>query len=227
MGALERLSLVGITKLVAIHRGFSSTQKRVLRNIPYWRIPLELKRQIPEIPIICDPSHICGNRDKLSFIAQEAMDLLFDGLMIEVHENPDHALSDAQQQITSDEFIQLVDKLELKKEVSHNPDFLEHIDLLRKEIDELDNELLEILEKRMHASEKIALIKKKERVSPFQPDRWNKLLKNRIRNAKIKSLNEDFIFQIYQLIHEESIRHQELIIAENSERPKKCVKSIG
>ena len=209
IGAFERFYNAGITKLIAVHRGFAPHKKTVYRNVPTWRIPIEFRRTEKSIPIICDPSHICGNTSLLQSIAQEAMDLLFDGLMIEVHINPKEALSDAKQQITPQEYGELITNLRVKKPYADDEDFFNYISEIRKEIDGVDNNIIGLLAKRMNLSKQIGTFKKGANVSHYQPDRWNEIIKSRTKVGAEKNLSEDFIYRIYQYIHEESIRQQE------------------
>lgn len=209
LGALERIHNAGITQLSAIHRGFSLIDSRPYRNQPTWRIPIELKRRLSDIPMICDPSHICGKRSLLQSVTQEAVDLLFDGLMLEVHENPNSAISDKKQQITPKAFINLIKSIKCKTETSDNNEFLKQITQFRGEINKLDSTFIELLGDRMGWAEKIGKCKQKNNVSILQPTRWVEILETRIKQGKEKNLSENFITKIYQLMHEESIRHQE------------------
>ncbi len=209
IGAFERLNNAGITKLIGIHRGFASHRKTAYRNVPNWRIPIELKRRIEGITVICDPSHICGNVELLQSVAQEAMDLLFNGLMIEVHNDPGSALSDAKQQITPQSYRTMIEKLKVKKPFSDDKEFFQHLGDLRKEIDGVDNNLINLLAQRMHLSRQIGTVKRNLDVSNFQPDRWDEIVKSRTKAGVDKNLSEEFVLRIYQYIHEESIRQQE------------------
>jgi chorismate mutase len=211
IGALERLNNSGIKQLAAIHRGFSLMDSGQYRNQPNWRIPIELKRRLPELPVICDPSHICGNRTLLQAVSQEAIDLLFDGLMLEVHSDPDSALSDKDQQLTPDDFSTIMRKLKLKTESSDNTEYLKHITLSREDIDKIDSKLLELLGERMEIVEDIGAYKKKNSVTVLQPSRWNEILETRIKQGKENDLSDNFVTKVYQLIHEEAVRHQEKI----------------
>jgi len=211
-GAIERLQQAGIKKLGAIHRGFSTYEKTAFRNQPIWRIPIEMKRRNPGIPMLCDPSHICGNTELLYSVAQNAMDLLFDGLMVEVHNNPPAALSDAKQQVTPEEYGRLMGRLKIKSVSTESPDYLEHINSLRQNIDKIDHEILELMGRRMDNSKKIALHKMKNNISIFQPARWDEIIKTRIEEGRDKELSEEFITKLYQFIHEESIRLQEQVL---------------
>lgn len=210
IGAIERLANAGITKLGAIHRGVSSSLEMRYRNAPAWKMPIEFIRRMPEIPIICDPSHICGKADLIPAIAQEALDLLFDGLMIEVHPNPSVALSDAAQQLTPDQFIHLVSELKLTHEQSENLDFDNRMRGLREQVDELDSQMLELIGRRMKIAREMGLLKADQQVSTLQPHRWQQILDDRVRKGGSLDLSEDFVLQVMQSIHEEAIRQQEV-----------------
>jgi chorismate mutase len=210
-GALERLNRVGIKRLAVIHRGFSIYEKSKFRNQPIWRIPIELKHRNPQLPMFCDPSHICGNRELLLNVAQNAMDLLFDGLMLEVHIDPPAALSDAKQQLTPEGYNLLLSKLKIKKLSSESEDFKKHIKTLRLEIDKLDHQLLELLAKRMSNAKEIAIHKMNHNISLFQPGRFDETSKSWVKEGRSLSqdLSEDFLSRMYRFIHEESLRIQE------------------
>ena len=214
IGAFERLNQAGIKKLAAIHRGFSTYGKTFYRNDPHWQIPIELKRRIPNLPIICDPSHICGNRDMLFEVSQEAMDLDFDGLIIESHNCPDKALSDASQQITPEALRVLLDGLVLRKANIENTVVAHTLDDLRQQIDKFDDKLLEVLEKRMKVADRIGNYKKENNITILQSSRWDQLLTKRIEDGNKKDLSEDFIVKIFRAIHQESINHQTKIMNE-------------
>lgn len=207
-GALERINQAGIKRLGAVHRGFSTYEKTSFRNQPIWRIPIELKRRNPDLPIICDPSHICGNTELLFSIAQDAMELLFDGLMLEVHIDPPRALSDAQQQLTPAQYGQLIGKLVVKKALGGSLDFMKNINALRQQIDKIDGQILGLLAERMDNARKIAFLKIKDNVSLFQPARWEEVLEKRIKLGAELNLSEDFVIGLYEFIHEESLRIQ-------------------
>jgi chorismate mutase len=209
IGAVERLNRAGIKRLAAIHRGFGYFKVDMYRNTPSWAIPIELKRRIPDIPIICDPSHICGRTDLLLTVAQKALDLLYDGLMIEVHINPKAALSDANQQLRPEELGDLMRRLQVKRSSSSSAEFLAQISSLRKEIDEIDSRLIELLAKRMEIVERIGICKKRNNVALFQPSRWEEMVKERIRIAAGWNLPEELILRLFQCIHEESINLQD------------------
>src|SRR4030042_144481 len=214
IGAFERLNSAGITKLAAVHRGFSTYSKTLYRNNPQWEIPIELKRLIPELPIITDPSHICGSRDLLFEISQKAMDMDFDGLIIESHCAPDKALSDAQQQITPDALQKLLKRLVLRKADIESNALLSTLEELRHEIDKYDDRLVEIFELRMAVARKIGLYKKNNNITILQTTRWDEILKHRIDQAAQKGLSEEFIIKVFRAIHEESINHQTRIMNE-------------
>lgn len=208
MGALERFHKVGITKLAAIHRGFSVTNSKPYRNLPMWHIPIELGRLIPGLEIINDPSHICGNRHMLAAVSQKALDLTFNGLMIESHINPDVALSDAKQQVTPDGLGELLGSLVTREAVSDNPMFVANLEALRSDIDRLDQEVLELLGKRMEVAREIGQYKKDNSVTILQMSRWKDVLDTRIKQATSYELSEKFCTQYLQQIHDESIRQQ-------------------
>jgi chorismate mutase len=214
IGAFERLNRAGITKLAAIHRGFSIYNKTLYRNNPQWEIPIELKRLIPELPIITDPSHICGSRELLFEISQRAMDLDFDGLIIETHCNPDQALSDAQQQLTPENLNKLISRLVLRNADIKNNVLLSTLEDLRHEIDKYDDKLMDIFEHRMAISRKIGEYKKQNNITILQTSRWDEILRNKIEQAAKKGLGEEFIIKVFRAIHEESINHQTRVMNE-------------
>lgn len=207
IGAIERINNAGIRRMAAIHRGFSSYDKTIYRNVPQWQIPIELRRRVPDIPIITDPSHICGNRELLFDISQKAMDLNFDGLIIETHCNPEKALSDAKQQVTPEGLKKILDRL-----VVRDPEVKEELMLtlavLRDQIDKLDDKLINLLEERMHVSEQIGNYKKDNNITILQTKRWDDMLKNRLSLGMRKGLSEEFIVKLFRSIHQESINHQ-------------------
>jgi chorismate mutase len=212
IGALERFNGAGITKLAAIHRGFSTGEKSQFRNLPKWNIPIELKSLYPELPIICDPSHISGNRDLISMLCQKAMDVDFDGVMVETHINPEKALSDAAQQITPTTLNEIISNLSLRKEFSANKDFESELNVLRGQIDRIDQEVIESLQMRMNIISKIGQAKKDNDVTPLQIHRMDELMQNRLEKAQELGLNEKYIRDLYHLIHTESVRVQSEIV---------------
>ncbi len=207
IGAIERINRAGIKQMAAIHRGFSSYDKTLYRNVPHWQVPIELRRRIPNIPIITDPSHICGTREFLYDISQKALDLNFDGLIIETHCNPDKALSDANQQVTPSGLNDILDRLILR-----DPEVKEELMLtlaeLRDQIDKLDDRIINLLEERMHVSEKIGDYKKVNNITILQTKRWDDMLKNRLSLGTRKGLSEEFVIKLFRSIHQESINHQ-------------------
>ena len=208
IGAIERISNSGITKLAAIHRGFHYAGKTKYRNKPLWEIALELKTTLPNLPIICDPSHISGNRELIEHVSQKALDLGMNGLMIESHINPAVALSDAQQQLTPAALKELLSNLIYRQTTSENPDFTNKLDQFRNIINEIDDELLNILKKRMNIIEQIGEYKKEHRITIFQLDRWKQILESRPIWAENIGLPTVYTEKICQLLHEESIRIQ-------------------
>lgn len=212
LGAIERISNVGVTKIGAIHRGFSSFKQTKYRNLPMWQIPLELKRQLNTIPLICDPSHICGNRDNIFEVSQNAIDLDYDGLIIETHRDPENAWSDAAQQITPEALGAMLSNLKFRTPTSQDKDFITILSELREQIDHVDKELFEILAQRMDIVEKMGLYKKKNNVTVFQKDRWQEISDTRNKWADDLNLNQEFMWEIYKLIHAASIRRQEDIM---------------
>lgn len=204
IGALERLSNVGLTKLGAIHRGFSSYDKKIYRNLPQWHIPIELKRRYPDLPIICDPSHIGGKRDLIQPLSQQAMDLNFEGLIIESHCDPDNAWSDASQQVTPLRLKEILDGLVIRDGKQSTED----LSALRRQIDELDDQLLELLVKRMRISCEIGTFKKEHNMTIVQTDRYDEILNKRIAQAEGMGMNPEFMRVVLEAIHEESVRKQ-------------------
>ena len=215
IGSLERLKKAGITRLGVIHRGFSAFGKSIYRNTPRWELPIELMRQYPDLFIICDASHICGNRPGLWEVAQRAMDLNYDGIMIETHCNPDTAWSDAAQQVTGSGLKNILDRLVVRQEKSADPKFIDNIEDIRHQIDVIDNELLNILGERMKLADKIGMFKKMNNISILQSSRWNEIIQKSQEKGKALGLSEDFITKVLTAIHEESIEHQEKIMIES------------
>ena len=211
-GGIERLYSANIKKLGVIHRGFSTYSKTKFRNNPEWQIPIELQNKFPDLPLICDPSHICGRRDIIEETSQKALDLNFDGLMIETHNDPDNAWSDASQQITPKTLIKLMKDLVIRKESVQERSFIKELENLRIKIDDADSQILDILGNRMKVSDEIGKIKKKQNVAILQSERWNNILKKMISDGKQRGLSEDFILKIFKAIHQESINHQEKIL---------------
>ncbi|HEY4786319.1 MAG TPA: bifunctional 3-deoxy-7-phosphoheptulonate synthase/chorismate mutase type II [Bacteroidales bacterium] len=213
IGALERLNDAGIRKLAAIHRGFSTYDKSVYRNDPHWQIPIELRRRVPNLPIITDPSHIGGKRELIYDISQRAMDLNFDGLIIESHCNPDEAWSDAKQQVTPDALKCILDKLILRHS-DVDKQQAATLEELRMQIDKYDDEILNVFEQRMKIADQIGLFKKQNNITILQATRWDSIVKKRTAMGLAKGLSEDFVTKIFSAIHQESINHQTKIMNE-------------
>ncbi|MFZ4740670.1 MAG: chorismate mutase [Bacteroidales bacterium] len=211
LGAIERINQVGINKIAAIHRGFYTYNSKPYRNAPLWEIPIELKRILPHLPMISDPSHITGNRNLLSSIAQKALDLEMQGLMIEVHCNPEKALTDSKQQITPIRFNELISNLIFRKEKGCI-EFENELHHLRSMIDEADDELIHILAKRMDLVTQIGEFKKKNEITILQLKRWNDIICMRLSRSKELGLNKEFVKKLLEILHEESIQIQNDIL---------------
>jgi chorismate mutase len=207
IGAFERLEKAGLKDLTAIHRGFSIYKHPKYRNVANWEIPIALRERLPNIPIICDPSHITGNRDLLLEVSQKAMDLNFDGLMIETHPNPENALSDAAQQLTPQALDILLSQLVLR---TNDSSYLEHkeLDDCRMKIAQLDDKLFDFLTERMQMAEKVGLFKREHNITILQQEHWTKSINARLSKSEEYNLSERFIRQFMDAIHQESIRHQ-------------------
>ena len=208
IGAIERIARAGITRIGAIHRGFSSYEKTLYRNQPNWQLPIELRRRIPDLPIICDPSHISGSRQYLHEISQKAMDLNFDGLMIESHIDPANALSDAAQQLTPNDLKELLSRLIYRNASTSDPKLLDVLGELRQQIDVFDDHLLELMEQRMKIAETIGQYKKENNITILQSTRWDEIINKVMARGKAKGLSADLIDTIFKAIHQESINHQ-------------------
>lgn len=208
IGAMERLNHAGIKRLAAIHRGFSSYDNKIYRNAPMWQIPIELRRRIPELPIICDPSHIGGRRNLIAPLSQQAMDLGFDGLIVETHCSPNEAWSDAAQQVTPDELYNILSQLTIRDG---------HIDIegihgLREQIDALDNNLVELLSNRMNICRKIGSYKKEHNMTVLQANRYKEIIDKRGAQGELFGMDSEFVKHIFELVHEESVRQQMEVI---------------
>lgn len=208
IGALERINQAGIERLGAIHRGFSSYDKKIYRNLPMWQIPIELRRRIPNLPLVCDPSHIGGRRDLIAPLCQQAMDLGMDGLIIESHCNPDEAWSDASQQVTPD----ILDYILGLLVVRDTKQSTESLSALRKQIDQYDDQLIELLAKRMRVSREIGMFKKEHDMTVLQTGRYTEILEKRGAQGALCGIGTDCIKEIFEAIHEESVRQQLEII---------------
>lgn len=208
IGAMERINQAGITRMAAIHRGFSSYDNKIYRNAPTWQIPIELRRRIPNLPIICDPSHIGGRRELIAPLCQQAMDLGFDGLIVESHCSPDEAWSDAKQQVTPDVLDYILGLLVIRD----GSVTTEGIHELRKQIDELDNQLMELLTKRMRVCREIGQYKKEHNMTVLQTVRYNEIQNKRGAQGTLCGMDPDFVRKIFEEVHEESVRQQMEII---------------
>lgn len=211
-GALERLAKCDIKNLGLIHRGFSGYGSKVYRNTPMWHFAIEIQKRLPELPIFCDPSHICGNREHLLEVAQQAADLNFNGLMLESHITPDEAWSDAKQQVTPENLVQLLDSIVWRKEFSDSVAYQNALDELRGVIDRLDNEILRLLSMRMEVAEGIGFIKRQNDVMILQPSRWNQIVERVLARSEELGLSEEFLNLIMEAIHIESIKKQNRIM---------------
>ena len=208
IGAMERINQAGLKRIAAIHRGFSSFDKKLYRNLPMWQIPIELHRRIPDLPIICDPSHIGGRRELIAPLCQQAMDLGMDGLIIESHCDPEKAWSDAKQQITPDMLDYILSLLVIRdKSVT-----TEVINEMRKQIDELDNTIMEVLAKRMRICRDIGQYKKEHNMTVLQASRYNEILDKRGAQGALFGMSPEFVKEIFEAIHEESVRQQMEVI---------------
>ena len=212
LGAVERLKSANIQNLGVIHRGFSTYGKSKYRNNPEWQLAIELQTKFPDLPLINDPSHITGKRDMVFDVSQTALDLNFDGLMIETHTDPDNAWSDAAQQITPETLIQYTKDLKIRKESTSEADYTDELQKLRAQIDVADNQLLENLGKRMLVAEAIGQLKKEKNVAVLQSKRWNEILGKMVLEGEQHNLSEEFILKLFKAIHQESINHQKQIL---------------
>ena len=212
IGALERLQRAGIRNLGVIHRGFSTYEKTKYRNIPEWQLVIELQNKFPNLPLICDPSHITGKRDMMFDVSQTALDLNFDGLMIETHCTPDAAWSDAAQQITPERLIQIMRDLRIREASVSEEDYVSQLSNLRSRIDILDNKLLDLLKRRMEVADEIGMLKKANNVAILQNQRWHEILGKMISEGEQRNLSEDLVIQVFKAIHQESINRQERVV---------------
>ena len=208
IGAIERIYNSGIRSIAAIHRGFSSLGKSKFRNEPVWSLAIELKSKLPNIPLICDPSHIGGNRDLIYPISQKAIDLSYSGLMIETHMNPDEAWSDAAQQVTPATLGEILYSIQIRKEKTQDSLVNETLEELRKKVDELDYSLLEVIASRQDLVERIGEYKKDNNMTVFQPERWLEIFNSRPAWGSNMSLDKKFVEEFCKVLHNESIRLQ-------------------
>ncbi|MGK0309084.1 MAG: chorismate mutase, partial [Urechidicola sp.] len=198
--------------LGAIHRGFSTYEKTKYRNIPEWQIAIEFQNRFPDLPLICDPSHITGDREMIFDVSQTALDLNFDGLMIETHYDPENAWSDAAQQVTPDTLKKIMEDLKIRKETNTDAAYQRTLDNLRAQINVIDGQLVDLLGKRMKVADQIGGLKKEKNVAVLQSKRWNEILGNMILEGESRGLSEEFVLRMFKAIHQESINHQEKII---------------
>ncbi|NVJ89488.1 MAG: bifunctional 3-deoxy-7-phosphoheptulonate synthase/chorismate mutase type II [Flavobacteriaceae bacterium] len=214
LGGIERLYSANIKNLGAIHRGFSTYDKTKYRNNPEWQLAIEFQDKFPDLPLICDPSHITGKRDMIFDVSQTALDLNYDGLMIETHTDPDNAWSDAAQQVTPSRLKQIMEDLKIRKETETDSNYRTSLENLRAQINVVDDQLIELLGKRMKVADKIGELKKENNVAVLQSRRWNEILGKMVLEGEQKGLSEEFVLRMFKAIHQESINHQEKIIKE-------------
>ncbi len=212
IGAIERIAGAGITKLGAIHRGFSSSEKTKYRNVPQWQVAIELHQRMPNLPIICDPSHIAGRADLVFDISQQAMDLGQDGLIIESHPNPKIALSDGKQQLTPDEVGALIKNIKIRQATSDNITYTQSLEELRAKIDMIDEEILAVIQRRMNVVKEIGKTKKENNIRILQTDRWMQIIEKAKEKGNSKGLSDEFIEKLFKAIHQESINLQTEIL---------------
>ena len=212
LGGIERIYSSDINKIGVIHRGFSSYDKSKYRNNPEWQIAVELQNNFPDLPLICDPSHIAGRRDLIFDLSQSALDLNFDGLMIETHCDPDNAWSDAAQQVTPKRLIEIMKDLKIREKTSEGEDYINKLNNLRSQIDVADQNLLSTLGKRMEVAKEIGQLKSDNNVAILQNKRWNEILGKMILDGEEHGLSEEFILRVFKAIHQESINNQKKIL---------------
>jgi len=211
-GGIERLQKAGMNQVGMIHRGFSSYGNTEYRNAPMWHLPIEMKRRFPGMPLICDPSHICGNRTMLQSISQKSIDLDFDGLMLESHIDPDNAWSDAKQQVTPEKLLELLNGLVWRHESTTAQEFITALTTLREQINQVDDELLTLLGQRMKLSDKIGQYKKDNDITILQTNRWNEILERAFQKGEALGLTKEFIVKYFDAVHIESIHHQNKVM---------------
>jgi chorismate mutase len=217
IGALERFNRMGITKLAAVHRGFYPYEHSRLRNIPKWELAIDLKSRFPDLPILCDPSHIAGRADMVAQVAQHGLNLSLDGLMVEVHPNPSAALSDARQQVSPHFFSQLLQKLIFRDSSSACSEYVDFIEQTRNKIDSIDQQIIELLANRMKLVEQIGEYKRDNNVTVFQLRRWERILESRVEYGERLGLSEEYIKNLLRMVHKESIRRQAEILGSKSQ----------
>lgn len=218
IGAIERIYNAGISRLAAVHRGFSPFERTRYRNMPKWEIPIELRRRIKEIPVLCDPSHIAGNSLLVPELAQKAMDMNMDGLMVEVHYDPPSALSDSNQQLSPAGYCDMMKNLVIRRSKPEDPGFLNHLEELRNQVDSVDHQLIELLARRLEIIDLIGEYKFKNNVAVLQMDRWLEILNTRLEQAGISGIDLNFTEKYLKLMHQESIRRQTVIMRKLKEK---------
>jgi chorismate mutase len=211
-GGIERLQKVGVKQVGLIHRGFSSYGNTEFRNAPMWHLPIEMKRRYPGLPLICDPSHICGNRMMLQSVSQKSIDLDFDGLMLESHIDPDNAWSDAKQQVTPERLLELLNGLVWRHESTSEQEFITALTTLREQINQVDDELMTLLGQRMKLSDKIGEYKRANDITILQTNRWNEILERAFQTGEKIGLSKEFITKYFDAVHLESIQHQNKVM---------------
>jgi chorismate mutase len=212
VGAIERVYSAGIRKIAAVHRGFTPYDKSRYRNLPKWELAIELRSRIPSLPVICDPSHMSGKASLVPETAQKALDMNMAGLMIEVHNDPAHALSDKEQQLDPDGFERMMGQLLFRKSTSGDSGFINHLEELRNRIDSIDHQLIGLLAARMRISEEMGEFKCRNGVTVFQLERWLEILKSRTQHGISEGLDREFVGRVIRIIHEESIRCQDEVM---------------
>lgn len=211
-GAVERVAKAGVKEIGLIHRGFSSYGNTEYRNAPMWHLAIEMKRRNPGMMMICDPSHICGRRDGLMEISQKAIDLDFDGLMIESHINPDKAWSDASQQVIPERLAEIISAIQWRYETTTEKEFLYALEKFREQINQIDDELLLLIGQRMKIADMIGEFKKNNSITILQTNRWNEILERAFKKGEALGLSKDFITKYFDAVHMESINHQNKIM---------------
>jgi len=220
-GAIERIYMSGIKQIAALHRGFSSFEKTKYRNVPMWQIAIALKSDMPNLPLLCDPSHIAGTRDLILPVSQKAIDLNYDGLMIETHYDPDKALSDAKQQVTPHRLGEILEAIKIRQTTSDNQEFNSILETMRNQIDNIDREILESMAARKSLVDKLGEYKKENNVTVFQSNRWLEVFKTRAEWGSQLNLQKEFVGKLFKLIHDESIRIQSKILNNDKEKVSK------
>jgi chorismate mutase len=211
-GALERLQKVGVKEIGMIHRGFSNYGNTEFRNAPMWHLPIEMKRRFPEMLLICDPSHICGNRHALQSVSQKSIDLDFGGLMLESHIDPDNAWSDAKQQVTPERLGEMLDELVWRSENTTKEEFVTALATLREQINHIDDELMTLIGQRMKIADKIGVYKRDNNITILQTNRWNEILDRAVKKGEALGLSKEFIVRYFDAVHLESISHQNKVM---------------